>query len=142
MMELVQPGELRKAQEEDPTALQIITMVQKNSTLLPKQWSLRGEILYHQDRIYVPLNNELRRRIVQQIHDSPSLGHPGVFRTQALLQRQYWWPRMGHFIAKYVQGCALCQQMKINTHLGIKIGVQPKEGESEVTSKKAQLWRA
>ena len=116
MMELVQPDELQKAQEEDPTALQIITMVQRNSTLLPKQWSLRGEILYHQDRIYVPINNELRRRIVQQIHDSPSLGHPGVFRTQALLQRQYWWPRMGQFIAKYVQGCALCQQMKINTH--------------------------
>lgn len=44
------------------------------------------------------------------------MGHPGKFKTLALLQQQYWWPGMSRFSNNYVAGCALCQQMKINTH--------------------------
>ena len=28
-----------------------------------------------------------------------------------------WWPGMSSFIHHFVTGCALCQQMKVNTHL-------------------------
>lgn len=33
-----------------------------------------------------------------------------------LLSRDYWWPGMAAFVSKYVEGCALCQQNKVNTH--------------------------
>ena len=34
----------------------------------------------------------------------------------ANIQRYFWWPGMHTFVKNYVQGCALCQQMKVNTH--------------------------
>ena len=34
----------------------------------------------------------------------------------ANIQRYFWWPGMHAFVKSYVQRCALCQQMKVNTH--------------------------
>ena len=45
-------------------------------------------------------------------HDSPVTGHPGHWRTTELISRNYWWPGMGHYIAKYVKGCDLCNRTK------------------------------
>ena len=47
---------------------------------------------------------------------STSAGHPGVSKTTTLVQRDFWWPGMGQFIARYVKGCAVCQRSKPNTH--------------------------
>jgi hypothetical protein len=44
------------------------------------------------------------------------MGHPGQFQTLELVRRDYWWPGMMVFIKNFVAGCALCQQMKVNTH--------------------------
>ena len=35
----------------------------------------------------------------------------------ANIQRYFWWPGIYTFVKSYVQGCALCQQIKVNTHL-------------------------
>ena len=34
----------------------------------------------------------------------------------ANIQRYFWWPGIYVFVKSYVQRCALCQQMKVNTH--------------------------
>ena len=34
-----------------------------------------------------------------------------------LIQNDYWWPGMYTFIKNYMDGCAVCQQSKINQHL-------------------------
>jgi hypothetical protein len=39
-----------------------------------------------------------------------------VNSRQELISRDYWWPGMMQFINKFVDGCILCQQMKIDTH--------------------------
>jgi len=33
-----------------------------------------------------------------------------------LIKRDYWWPGLGAYICKYVEGCAMCQQMKSDMH--------------------------
>lgn len=33
-----------------------------------------------------------------------------------LVKRRYWWPGMSTFIRKYIEGCGICQQMKVDTH--------------------------
>ena len=43
-------------------------------------------------------------------------GHPGQLRTQELIQQHYWWPGLHTFVRNYVNGCAICQQHKINRH--------------------------
>ena len=83
---------------------------------LDKEWELHNNLLYYRKRLFVPEYAQLRQSLVQQIHEAPSFGHPGIIRTQAIIQRSFWWPQMNRFIAKFIQGCALCQQMKVNTH--------------------------
>jgi hypothetical protein len=57
-------------------------------------------------------------------HLSLPAGHPGKYKTRELVQRDYWWPSMTTFINRYVEGCTVCQQMKIDTH-PIKPPLQP-----------------
>ena len=79
-------------------------------------WKFKEELLFYKDKCYVPPNNELRKNIAQRYHDSLPSGHPGHQKTLELVKRHYWWPGMYVFIKNYVAGCALCQQMKVNTH--------------------------
>ncbi len=35
--------------------------------------------------------------------------HPGIFKMNELIGRQYWWPTMLSDVKKYVKGCDACQ---------------------------------
>ncbi|TFY50771.1 hypothetical protein EVJ58_g10896 [Rhodofomes roseus] len=79
-------------------------------------WQTDGNLVWYQSRVYVPPDAGLRRNVVRLYHELPSAGHPGIHKTTTLVQRDFWWPGMGQFIARYVKGCGICQQMKPNTH--------------------------
>ena len=86
------------------------------SVSLSEHLSIKDGLMFFKNRCYVLDNGELKRQIVFNHHDLPSMGHPGQFGTTNLVSRAYWWPEMGTFIKNYVQGCATCQQNKINMH--------------------------
>ena len=50
--------------------------------------------------------------IISLHHDSPVAGHPGQWKTQELISRNYWWPGITIDVIKYVSGCDKCQRMK------------------------------
>ncbi|HEX4850025.1 MAG TPA: integrase [Puia sp.] len=54
--------------------------------------------------------------ICKTYHDSPITGHPGQHKTNLLIKNEYYWPGMTRYINNYVKGCAICQQMKPDTH--------------------------
>jgi len=81
-----------------------------------EDWKTEEGLLFFKDRCYIPLHEELHQEIVKQYHDSLTGGHPGYFKTLELIHQNYWWPGMTVFVKNYVMGCAICQQMKINTH--------------------------
>jgi hypothetical protein len=64
----------------------------------------------------VPDSTEIRRDILNYLHDAPTAGHPGRDETIQMVKRQYWWPGMNTWIENYVKGCAPCQQNKNLTH--------------------------
>ena len=64
----------------------------------------------------IPPDEELRRQILQTLHDAPMAGHPGRDETLTQVSRMYWWPGMRTWITDYVVGCATCQQNKNITH--------------------------
>ena len=49
-------------------------------------------IITWQGRLYVPKNKKLREDIIKEHHDSHVAGHPGRYKTQELITRNYWWP--------------------------------------------------
>lgn len=79
-------------------------------------WTTDAGLILFRGRCYVPNNLHLRCKILQRYHNAPPMGHPGQFKTLELVKRDYWWPGLSVFVRNYVEGCATCQQMKVNTH--------------------------
>ncbi|KAH0604594.1 uncharacterized protein H6S33_006262 [Morchella sextelata] len=72
--------------------------------------------LLYRGSIYVPDYDPLKLRILQLYHDAASAGYPGCEKTFKLIRRDYYWPLMRNYIARYVWNCHTCQRSKPNTH--------------------------
>ena len=77
-------------------------------------WHMTNGHLYFKGHMYIPSHE--RQAIVWSIHDSPTTGHAGRFRTKALLERDFWWPGLFSFVNAFISECAICQQNKVNHH--------------------------
>ena len=75
-----------------------------------------GEYLRYKGRIYVPDKKEIKRGILKIYHDSKLAGHQGQKGTLELVSRGYYWPGMSQFVTSYVDGCDLCQRIKVRRH--------------------------
>jgi len=111
---------LRISSSIDPVVQTALKALTDSSTPPPlrsalSDWKLSDRILTYKGLTYVP-PGELRHELTSLHHDSPTAGHPGRFKTQELLSRDYWWPGLSTFVKNYVDGCCICQQNKVNTH--------------------------
>ena len=71
-------------------------------------------VMFYKGKNYIPNDMELRRDILKMFHDHEMAGHPGELETFNSVKQHYWWPGMRTFVKRYVQGCGICQQFKIN----------------------------
>jgi hypothetical protein len=81
-------------------------------------------ILWFGDRLVVPKNPELRKKILDEAHLSKFSMHPGNNKMYHDLRSLYWWTRMKREIAKYVSKCDTCQRVKAS-HLKVAGTLQP-----------------
>ena len=100
----------------------IFKEIRKNTTrekevvqALKKENGLTWEedrVVYMEERIYVPNNKKIKKKILKENHDLVDVGHLGQHRMLKLLKRTYWWPELKENVKRYVQGCFKCQQNK------------------------------
>ena len=57
-----------------------------------KEWEREEGTITWKNRIYVPKDRALRGDIIRAHHDKKVAGHPGHYKTQELITRNYWWP--------------------------------------------------
>ena len=69
-------------------------------TLLPESLFAR--------KVYLEDNPETCRKILQEIHDTPVGGHPGISNTWTLINHKYKGPCLHQFVENYVKGYAKC----------------------------------
>jgi hypothetical protein len=81
-------------------------------------------ILWFENRLVVPKNKDLKKKILDEAHLSKFSMHPGSTKMYQDLKALYWWTRMKREIAHYVSECNTCQRMKAS-HLKSVGALQP-----------------
>ena len=83
-----------------------------------KDWAMEKHngrnILFYKGKNYILNDLDLQRDILKMFHDHETAGHPGELETYNSVKQHYWWLGMQTFVKRYVQGCRICQQFKIN----------------------------
>jgi transposase InsO family protein len=64
-------------------------------------------------RIWIPESEPLRTKIIQQIHDSYTTGHPGRDATYSILSRRWFWPRAVKDVRQFLRNCGVCGRSTI-----------------------------
>ena len=54
----------------------------------------------------------MREKFIQEKYNGVLSGHFGVNKTQKLISRFYFWPKMNRDISQYVEYCVACQNVK------------------------------
>ncbi|SPC63566.1 related to transposon-encoded proteins with TYA, reverse transcriptase, integrase domains in various combinations [Ustilago sp. UG-2017b] len=73
-------------------------------------------LLTYWDSVCVPDVDNLRLLIVQDRHNSPSVGHPGRRKTLSLVRRSFFWPGVSKFVHTFVDSCETCRRIKAVRH--------------------------
>ncbi|WVZ88972.1 hypothetical protein U9M48_035439 [Paspalum notatum var. saurae] len=69
-------------------------------------------VLWFKNRLVVPKDIELRKKILDEAHASMFTMHPGSNKVYQDLKQKFWWTRMKREIVKYVSECDVCQRVK------------------------------
>ena len=118
-LDLTLAHHIKSSLSSDPLVLRALSNLADGSPLFPhsalKDWVFNNGHLYFRGCMYVPPTAQ--SSLLHSIHDSPLTGHLSHFHTKAVVKRDFWWPGLSVFVSKFVAGCAVCQQNKVNTHL-------------------------
>jgi hypothetical protein len=69
-------------------------------------------VLRFKNRLVVPSSEELRRKILEEAHNSKLSIHPGSNKMYHDLRHLYWWPNMKQDITKHIAECDTCGRVK------------------------------
>lgn len=105
------PDRIREGLEKDPLATSLMTAAREGKTR--RFWVKDGLLFTKGDILFVPKWDNFRKELLKECHDTRWAGHPGQRRTMALLETNYYWPRMDRDVDDYVRTCLVCQQDKV-----------------------------
>ena len=88
--------------------------INDSAVVLPEHLFAR-RIFTETEKIYLEDDLDKHRKILQEIHDAPTGGHPGISNTWFLVNQKYKGPRLHTFVEQYVKGYAKCQKSKVRT---------------------------
>jgi hypothetical protein len=69
-------------------------------------------VMKYKNRLVVPGNEELRRKILDEAHQSKLSIHPESNKMYHDLRQLYWWSNMKQDITGYIAECGICGRVK------------------------------
>jgi len=63
-------------------------------------------------RAVIVVPHELRADLIRRYHGLPICGHPGITRTIAHLDRNFWWNTMRKDVKRWIKACLACSKRK------------------------------
>jgi hypothetical protein len=107
MDELLVAVEVLQANRTDPALEDERKKARENAD----SWEMSNDCVLRDKRLVVPDgHNNLRTRLLQQIHGTMTTAHPGRNKTKILVRRLYWWPTLSVDIDRFVANCHECRR--------------------------------
>jgi len=78
------------------------------------KFKIENNLILYNNLIYIP--EALRLEILIQYHENPSAGHLGIKRTEELISRNFWWPKLHEDVTGFVNSCEVCTRNKVSKH--------------------------
>jgi hypothetical protein len=101
---------IKVAQLEDPECAKIKQLLAEGKA---KEFCLKDDgLLTHFKQVCVLRTGGLRKEIMSEAHHSPYTVHLGGTKMYRDVKGSYWWNNMKKDIAKFVEQCSTCQQVK------------------------------
>lgn len=108
---------IHSALAKDPIASDIMTaLADPKRCREVADYTISNGLLMHKGLIYIPNLADIKLRILQEHHDTPTAGHPGQAKTFELVTHNYSWPGLRKYIREYVAGCDQCARCKPSRH--------------------------
>jgi len=97
-------------QESDPELQWIKQHLEKGKS--PRFAVHEDETLRFQNCLCITKNEELRKQILKEAHNTHYLAHPGGTTMYRDLRQYFWWNNIKKKVAEYVDKCLTCQKVK------------------------------
>ncbi|CAH9078984.1 unnamed protein product [Cuscuta europaea] len=99
-------SQLPLALKEDPETRALIEKMQRDPESTPN-YSLASGRLYYKSRLVIPNQEELRSKLIEEAHGTPTEGHGGYLKTLKRLGAHLYWKGMKHDVMRFIQRCAV-----------------------------------
>nr|GFA97642.1 reverse transcriptase [Tanacetum cinerariifolium]GFA97659.1 reverse transcriptase [Tanacetum cinerariifolium] len=90
----VKVAEIKSGLQTDPYTSDIIQKLLSPDSSLVLDFSFVDQFLFYKCRLVIPNISNLKVRLLEEAHDTPSGGHEGFLKTFKCLSDQFYWPRM------------------------------------------------
>jgi hypothetical protein len=104
---------IKLAYQDDPNTLDILQALEQEP--MPDFIENNG-IIFYKGLILVPDDDDIKRDVLVQCHDSPLAGHFGIRKTFELVSRTYHWTGLRQYVQRFVTSCYTCQRNKTKQH--------------------------
>ena len=101
---------IRYAFSSDPALVKLLNYLNDPSLKPPPpikklldNFTIKDGLVLYKGLVYVPDNFDIKLKILQDHHDSPTAGHFGQAKTLELISRNYHWPKMRKFVSQYIK---------------------------------------
>jgi len=66
--------------------------------------------LFFNERLYVPKKDDLRARLLDEVHRQPATAHPGRTKMLKLVRERFYWEAWSNDVNRYVDNCKTCKR--------------------------------
>jgi len=109
--------EVKREINQDSFFAPVITLLLKESKNSKELRTMQGyrlanDCLYFNERLCIPREGEIRKRLLAEAHDSPIAGHLGYIKTYMSIKKSFFWPGLKGDVMHHVLQCLVCQRVE------------------------------
>jgi len=87
-----------------------LELLRQRATDKDPGWTVRNGLLLFEDRLVIPDDNNLKVRLLSEVHNQVSVAHPGQSKTLKLVHDRYYWPHLRTDVKRFVRNCQTCRR--------------------------------